>query len=76
MTITVKESMKLDINYRYLHGSVEPLMANAGQAVAEEIIRHFPDARSILIFCGSGNKAGDSIFAAKSLGSTDPCRYL
>lgn len=69
MTITVKESMKLDINYRYLHGSVEPLMANAGQAVAQEIIRHYPDARSILIFCGSGNKAGDSIFAAKSLGS-------
>ena len=69
MTITVKDSRKLDINYRYLHGSVEPLMANAGQAVAEEIIRHFPDARSILIFCGSGNKAGDSIFAAKSLGS-------
>ena len=69
MTITVKDSRKLDINYRYLHGSVEPLMANAGRAVAEEIIRHFPDARSILIFCGSGNKAGDSIFAAKSLGS-------
>lgn len=69
MTITVKDSRKLDINYRYLHGSVEPLMANAGRAVAEEIIRHFPDAQTMLIFCGSGNKAGDSIFAAKSLGS-------
>ena len=69
MTITVKDSRKLDINYRYLHGSVEPLMANAGRAVAEEIIRRYPDAKNILILCGSGNKAGDSIFAAKSLSS-------
>ena len=64
MTITVLDSRILDLNYRYYHGSLDPIVRNAGIAVAEEIEKLTPKDASILMICGTGNKAGDAINAA------------
>lgn len=42
-------------------------MRNAGASVASVIRKKFPESRKILVICGSGNKAGDAIHAAKHL---------
>lgn len=67
MTITVLDSRILDLNYRYYHGSLDPIVRNAGIAVAEEIEKLTPEDASILMICGTGNKAGDAINAAYML---------
>ena len=43
------------------------LMKCAGQAELEEIIRFWPDARSVAVLCGSGNNGGDGYVVAKLL---------
>lgn len=43
------------------------LMENAGRAVSNVIIRDFPEAFDIAIFCGSGNNGGDGFVAARHL---------
>ncbi len=40
------------------------LMLQAGQAALDEIIRRWPQARRLCIFCGSGNNAGDGYVVA------------
>lgn len=46
---------------------VEELMARAGRAVAEEAIRHFPEARSFAGVYGRGANGGDGQIAADLL---------
>ena len=41
------------------------LMRRAGQAVANALQQHYPDARSILVLCGAGNNAGDGYVVAR-----------
>jgi ADP-dependent NAD(P)H-hydrate dehydratase / NAD(P)H-hydrate epimerase len=48
-------------------GSEEELMERAGRAVAEEILRRWPDAQRIIAVCGSGKNGGDGRIAADAL---------
>jgi NAD(P)H-hydrate epimerase len=46
---------------------VDAMMQRAGAAVAEELMRHFPDARRIALHAGGGANGGDGQFAAEIL---------
>jgi ADP-dependent NAD(P)H-hydrate dehydratase / NAD(P)H-hydrate epimerase len=46
---------------------VPTLMERAGRAVAEEALRHFPDARQFALFAGGGANGGDGRIAARIL---------
>lgn len=76
MTITSLDSSILDINYRYYRGSIQPLMRNAGSAVAEVIKTKFARSKKVLLVCGSGNKAGDAIHAADILKKDHDLRFF
>src|SRR5262245_22103106 len=43
------------------------LMERAGAAVADEVLRAFPDARRIAVVCGRGANGGDGRIAARIL---------
>ncbi len=46
---------------------VDELMRRAGAAVADEILRRYPDARSFSAVCGGGANGGDGRIAAELL---------
>jgi hydroxyethylthiazole kinase-like uncharacterized protein yjeF len=46
---------------------VETLMERAGRAVAEVVLRHYPDARRIVGICGKGANGGDGRIALRVL---------
>src|SRR5437870_4748052 len=43
------------------------LMENAGGAVADYILEHYPNAQSIGVICGKGNNGGDGLVIARKL---------
>src|SRR5687767_3239677 len=48
-------------------GSEEELMERAGRAVAEEVLRRWPEARSFVALCGGGKNGGDGRIAVDAL---------
>src|SRR5512135_2629908 len=46
---------------------IEAMMQRAGAAVAEEVMRRFPDARRIALHAGGGANGGDGRIAAEIL---------
>jgi NAD(P)H-hydrate epimerase len=46
---------------------VEAMMQRAGSAVADEVMRRFPDARRIALYAGGGANGGDGTIAAEIL---------
>jgi NAD(P)H-hydrate epimerase len=43
------------------------LMENAGTAVADFVVSHYPEAKTIAVICGKGNNGGDGFVAARKL---------
>ena len=43
------------------------LMENAGRAVSNVLLREYPDAKRISVFCGGGNNGGDGFVIARHL---------
>ena len=48
-------------------GSEEELMERAGRAVADEVLRRWPDARRFVALCGGGKNGGDGRIAIEAL---------
>ncbi|MBL6985798.1 MAG: NAD(P)H-hydrate dehydratase [Methylobacter sp.] len=59
----VRELDRIAIQDRGISGF--ELMSRAGAEVFVLLKKHWPDARSIAVFCGSGNNAGDGYVIAK-----------
>lgn len=53
------------------------MMERAAAAALAELVQHFPDARSVSIWCGKGNNAGDAYFLAAEASKLglDACVY-
>src|SRR5512133_3224899 len=49
---------------------VEELMERAGRAVADAVLRRYPDARRIAAVCGKGANGGDGRIALRVLAET------
>lgn len=71
MVIIAEEVKIIDLNSEELGVSVAQLMENAGAAVAQVVLKHYPKATSIAICCGTGNNGGDGMVAARHLASKD-----
>jgi NAD(P)H-hydrate epimerase len=48
-------------------GPTLELMERAGKSVADEILRRFPEARRIAVWCGTGANGGDGLVVATEL---------
>ena len=47
--------------------SSDALMESAGSALADELLRRFPDWKRVTVVCGPGNNGGDGLVAARRL---------
>lgn len=65
-TITNLDSKIIDMNCIAAGISIETLMANAGQALADELVKRF-SGKKILFVCGNGNNGGDGFAAANRM---------
>lgn len=64
---TAAEMRAAEEAYPGYPGTVEELMERAGRAVADEVLRRFPDARRIAAVCGRGSNGGDGRIAVRHL---------
>ena len=51
--------------------ALELLMETAGRAVADALLKHWPEANRFLVLCGKGNNGGDGYVAARLLHLAD-----
>src|SRR5688572_14324215 len=68
--LTAEQMRRIDQRAERDHGiPAETLMDNAGRAVAQTLLRLFPEAGShpAVIVCGKGNNGGDGLAAARHL---------
>ncbi|MGH7864572.1 MAG: NAD(P)H-hydrate epimerase, partial [Candidatus Binataceae bacterium] len=68
--LSAGESRDLDRLSRDVYGVASySLMTRAGEAVAEALVRRFPDSlsRGVLVVCGKGNNGGDGFCAGRRL---------
>lgn len=61
----IREFDRIAIEERQVPGLL--LMENAGRGACDAIVRHFAEARRLLIVCGAGNNAGDGYVVARQL---------
>src|SRR4051794_11363294 len=64
---TAAEMRAAEERYPGYPATVPELMDRAGRAVADVVLRDFPDAERITVVCGSGNNGGDGHVAARYL---------
>jgi ADP-dependent NAD(P)H-hydrate dehydratase / NAD(P)H-hydrate epimerase len=62
------EMREAEARYPGYPDSADQLMERAGAAVADEVLRSYPDARRIAVVCGKGANGGDGRIAARILG--------
>jgi NAD(P)H-hydrate epimerase len=64
---TADEMRAAEARYPGYPGTAEELMERAGRAVADEILRSYPEARRIAAVCGGGANGGDGRIALRVL---------
>jgi NAD(P)H-hydrate epimerase len=64
---TADEMRAAEARYPGYPDTAGELMERAGRAVADEILRSYPDARRIVAVCGGGANGGDGRIAAAAL---------
>lgn len=64
---TAAEMRVAEERYPGFPDTVPELMERAGTAVALELLRAYPDARSVAVVCGGGSNGGDGRVAARVL---------
>src|SRR5687768_13593511 len=64
---TAAEMRAAEERYPGYPDTVPELMERAGEAVAEEAMRAFPEARRFAAVCGKGNNGGDGRVAVRLL---------
>ena len=64
---TSDEMRAAEARYPGYPGTAAELMDRAGRAVAEEVLRSYPEARRIAVVCGGGANGGDGRIAARIL---------
>jgi hydroxyethylthiazole kinase-like uncharacterized protein yjeF len=66
--LTAQQAKTIDLIAQDKFGiSTLTLMENAGQAIAEELIKKLNKKTKIAFFCGKGNNGGDGFVAARQL---------
>ncbi len=65
----LKEGKRIDLNYKWAHGDLFPLMENAGYQVGKTMEESLGNGKRVLVICGSGNNGGDGLIAASYLSS-------
>ena len=48
-------------------GPMLELMERAGSAAAEAVLRRYPDAAAVAVWCGTGSNGGDGFVVARKL---------
>ena len=64
---TADEMRAAEARYPGYPGTADELMERAGAAVADEVLRSYPDASRIAAVCGGGANGGDGRIAARLL---------
>ncbi|MEF8874392.1 MAG: NAD(P)H-hydrate dehydratase [Candidatus Thermoplasmatota archaeon] len=64
--LSFEEVAVIDENSGYRGVPPEDLMENAGEGLAEEIMKRYSE-RPVIFFCGTGNNGGDAYVAARYL---------
>jgi NAD(P)H-hydrate epimerase len=65
--LTVKEMVAIEMNAAHLGVSAQLMMENAGRAIADEIVKRFPEGSKVVAVSGLTGNGGDTFVAARHL---------